>query len=67
MLHFAESARSKPHKLKIGTKVKVQGYVRRLLCPIFDITGGWVLDKPVKGFKCWNEKDMIVIPNKEKE
>ena len=53
--------KKKPHKLKAGTKVKVRGKIRILSIPIYDIAGGWVLNQPVEGFKCWNEKDMTVI------
>ena len=53
--------KKKPHRLKVGMKVKIRGYVRILVIPIFDITGGWVVNKPIDGFKCWNEKDMTVV------
>ena len=52
--------RKKPHRLKVGMKVVIEGRVRTLSMPIHDIAYGWVVNKPVDGFRCWHESSMRV-------
>lgn len=48
--------------MKAGDRVKIKGRVAVLVSPVEDVDGGWWIDRPVQGFRCWNELDMKPNP-----
>lgn len=43
-----------------GATVWVTGRWKRRLIHKLDIPGGWVLDRPVLGLRCWNQDEMTL-------
>ena len=50
----------------VGKQVIIRGKVRTLHQKLSEIQGGWIIDKPVEGFRYWNEREMRSCPRRRK-